>query len=59
MIAKLERTQSNAQQNMEQTQNPTMGTTIKNESTTEPLPQNGQQPKPGCSINVFITLRFK
>ena len=39
MIAKLERTQSNAQQNIEQLQNPTMGVTINNESiTTEPPP---------------------
>ena len=39
MIAKLEWTQSNAQQNIEQLQNPTMGETINNESTTtEPLP---------------------
>ena len=30
IIAKLERTQSNVQQNMEQTQNPTMGATINN-----------------------------
>ena len=32
MIAKLERTQSTAQQNMKQTQNPTMEATINNES---------------------------
>ena len=32
MISKLERTQSNAKQNLEQTQNPAMGTTINNES---------------------------
>ena len=32
MIAKLERTQSNAQQNMEQTQYPPMGVTVNNES---------------------------
>ena len=39
MIAKLERTQSNAQQNIEQLQNPTMGVTINKESTTtEPAP---------------------
>ena len=39
MIAKLERIHSNVPQNMEQTQNPTMGTTINNESTaTEPPP---------------------
>ena len=38
MIAKLEWTQSNAQQN-KQLQNPTMGVTINNESTTtEPPP---------------------
>ena len=36
MITKLEITQSNAQQNIEQLQNPTMGTI--NESTTEPPP---------------------
>ena len=34
MIAKLEWTQSNAQQNIEQLQNPTMGETINNELTT-------------------------
>ena len=39
MIAKLEWTQSNAQQNIEQLQNPTKGVTINNESqTTEPKP---------------------
>ena len=39
MIAKLEWTQSNAQQNIEKLQNPTMGATTNNESTTtEPLP---------------------
>ena len=39
MIAKLYWTQSNAQQNIEQLQNPTMVVTINNESTTtEPLP---------------------
>ena len=37
MIAKLEWTQSNAQQTIEQLQNPTMGVTLNNESTvTEP-----------------------
>ena len=46
MIAKLEWTQSNVQQNIEQLQNPAMGVTINNESTTaEPSPYNGQQPK--------------
>ena len=39
MIAKLQWTQSNAQQNIEQLQNPTMGVTINNKSTTtEPPP---------------------
>ena len=38
MIAKLEWTQSNAQQNIEQLQNPTMGDTINNESTTTKPP---------------------
>ena len=47
MIAKLEWTQSNAQQNIERLQNPTMGVLINNESTTtEPPPKNGKQPKP-------------
>ena len=45
MIAKLGWTQSNAQQNIEQLQNTTMGATINNESTaTDPSPSNGQQP---------------
>ena len=45
MIAKLEWTQSNTQQNIEQLQTHTMGETINNESTTtEPPPSNGQQP---------------
>ena len=34
MIAKLEWTQSNTQQNIEQLQNPTMGVTINNNGTT-------------------------
>ena len=39
MIAKLEWTQNNAQQNIEQLQNPTMGVAINIESTTtEPPP---------------------
>ena len=38
MIAKLEWTQSNAQQNMEQLQTPTMGVTINKSTTTEPPP---------------------
>ena len=37
MIAKLEWTQINAQQNIEQLQNPTVGATINNESTTSEL----------------------
>ena len=42
MIAKLEWTQSNAQQNIEQLQNPTIVVTINNESTTtEPPPYPG------------------
>ena len=41
MNVKLEGTQSNAQQNIEQLQNPTMGATINNESTTtEPSSKN-------------------
>ena len=39
MIAKLEWTQSNAHQNIEQLQNPTVGATINNETTiSEPPP---------------------
>ena len=34
MIAKLEWTQGNAQRNIEQLQNPTMGVTINNNKTT-------------------------
>ena len=46
MIAKLECTQSNAQQNIEQLQNPTMGVTINNKSTTtEPPTKNVNLPK--------------
>ena len=46
MIAKIKWTQNNAQQNIEQFQNHTMGATINNEPTiTEPPPYNGQQPK--------------
>ena len=37
MIAKQEWTQSNAHQNIEQLQNPTMGVTINNDSTTTEL----------------------
>ena len=47
MIAKLKWTQSNAQQNIEQLQNPAMGATINKESTTRKPPTwNGQQQKP-------------
>ena len=38
MIAKLEWAQSNAHQNIELSQNPTMRVTFNNESTTEPPP---------------------
>ena len=38
MIAKLEWTQSNTEQNIEQLQNPTMGEAINNEPKTEPPP---------------------
>ena len=38
MITKLEGTQSNAQQNIEQLQTPTMGVTINNKSTTTKPP---------------------
>ena len=46
MIAKLERTHSNVQQNMEQTQNTTIGATINNESTTTEPPPSNDQPLP-------------
>ena len=47
---------SNVQQNKEQLQNPTMGVTINNESTTtEPPPYIRQQPKPwGGGLNAFF-----
>ena len=54
MIAKLEWTQSNAQQNKEHLQNPTFGVTINNKSTTtEPPSKNGQQPRPLRDLNAF------
>ena len=54
MIAILERTKSNVQQNIEQLQTPTMGVTInKKSTTTEPPPKNGQQPKPLGGLNAF------
>ena len=54
MVAKLEWTQSNAQQSIEQLQTSTIGETINNESTArEPLPYNGQQPKPLENLNAF------
>ena len=43
MIAKQDWTQSNAQQNIGKLQNPRIGVTINNESTTtEPSPKNGR-----------------
>ena len=55
MIAKLERTQSNVQQNIEQTNNPAMGATINNESiTSDQPPKNRQQHNPLESLNAFI-----
>ena len=54
MIAILEWTQSNVQQNIEQLQTPTMGVTInKKSTTTEPPPLNEQQPKPPGGLNAF------
>ena len=44
MIAKLERTQSNVQQNTEQTQNPTTRATNKNELATKEPPPCLRQP---------------
>ena len=44
MIAKLKRTYSYVQQNMEQTQIPTMGATINNESTTTDPPLRTTNP---------------
>ena len=65
MIAKLEWTQSIAQQNKEQNPysmenhfyhiNYKMGVTINNGSTTtEPPPYNGQQPTPPEGLNAFL-----
>ena len=54
MVAKLTWIQSNAQQNIEHLQNPSMGVTINNESIkTEPPPLKVQQPKPLEGLNVF------
>ena len=55
MIAILEWTLSNVQQNVEQLQTPTMGvTTNKTSTTTEPSsPLNGQKPKPPGGLNAF------
>ena len=45
MVAKLEWAQSSTKQNVEQLQDPVMGVTINNKSTTTgPQPWNGQQP---------------
>ena len=56
MIAKLEWKQSNAQQNMEQLQNPTMGVTTNNESiTTEPTPQDRNWKKSADDKNMQNT----
>ena len=52
MIAKLERTQSIAQQNKEHTQNPHDWSNNKS-STTEPLPWNEQRPKRLFGLNAF------
>ena len=47
MIALLELTKSNVQQNIEQLQTPTIGVTINKKSTITELPlYNGQQPRP-------------
>ena len=54
MVAIPEWTQSNAQKNTEQLQTPTMRATInKKSTTTEPPPQNGQQPKPLGGLNAL------
>ena len=44
MIANLEKTHSNVQQNMEQAQDPTMGVTVNNESTTTEQPPKNDNP---------------
>ena len=62
MIAKLEWTQSNAQKNIEKLQNPTMGVTINNESTTtnksnQFVTLNGEE-RAGCfALFVFLVSR--
>ena len=54
MIAILEWTQSNVQQNIERLQTLTMRVTINIKSTTTVTPpQNGQQPKPLGGLNAF------
>ena len=55
MIAILEWTLSNVQQNMEQLQTPTMGLTInKKSTTTEPPPENGQRPQPPGGLKCIL-----
>ena len=59
MVAKQERTQNNAQQNMKQAQNLSIGVIINNGSTTTALPpKNGQQPKPLGGLNAFYWYQF-
>ena len=58
MIAILEWSKSNVEQNIEQLQTPTMGVTInKKSTTTETPPKNGHQPKPteggGSGLDAF------
>ena len=59
MIAKLERAQIDAQQNMEQTQNPTTGATNNNQSTTtEPPPLNGLQLNHWGGLDAFYLFKI-
>ena len=50
MIAKLKWRQSNAHQNIEQLQNPTMGVTINNETTPAEPPPLPQDPRNGEGV---------
>ena len=60
MIAKLKWTQNNAQQNIGQLENTTMGETINNESTTkEPPPQNRQKPEPLRLKCILLVLNLR
>ena len=60
MIVKLEWTQSNEQQNIEQLQNPTMGVTINNKRTTtlERTAAKAKISKKVVSLQILVSAAF-